>query len=402
MIAMMMHCLGQKFAQNSIVQVPKVLVDENIDLVKILAINLNHVNFDKMKDIAVWTKRANIVFLMEVYKNTLPEIEGFDKYVYPSKYYNTLYVKSIIEHKVDLNGYGFQLDIANKTFQFMYIPPYRHKLAQFPNGIIIGDINWVSNKFEEPLYHEKTTRNYQGMSVINTDVEPTFLDYDKSDHKIIEINFEISTKLNTIIDNNRVMPELRKAMNTGTYKKPMKIKHKTNSMTYYSFNYWLFKKRRPTSKIYNNSMFGPKALDLWINLYKHNNAKTEFATKSEIKQIELNKIKSKARDTFGVNYNDVIILFRKYKNETLRKNLLTAIKDNNVINTLMLKKRELNIENFNVKDFRLICILPTYLKLKESTIEFKKIFEQLPVNLVGFSPGMDVHTLIALLIDKVK
>lgn len=376
--------------------IPKILLPKGNKL-KILVANVNHYSRKQKRFIEAWSKNYDILFLSEVW-TTLDDITGFDKFVYPSKYMNTLFIKSSIQKMIDINGFGFELRVADENLNFMYIPPYKHRNIQLPNGTIVGDINWNTNKFEEPIYHENSRLGRKGMSLINSKYKPTFIDYEYSDHQLIsfEIDYNI-TGYNKQIDVPKVPQRLIAAGFSGIYKIPYKIKDKTNSNNYFSTSFWYRYHKRPNNKIFNSSMFGPKALNLWFNLLKHDQNKTKFETISNLTSIPKDKIKSKARDTWGINYNDIIKLFNRYRDKNFQKNVLRSIKNNTDINTLMLKKKEFVLDKFNVKDFRLIGVLPTYLKLVERNIDIESIYKTLNPCLVGFRPSMDVHTLIALI-----
>jgi hypothetical protein len=280
----------------------------------------------------------------------------------------------------------------------MYIPPYKHTKIQLQNGIIAGDINWTTNKYEEPIYHENSRLGRKGMSLINCKYAPNYIDYEYSDHQLMSFEIDYTANgYNKQIDISKVPQRLISAGHSGIYKIPRKIKDKTNANNYFSTSFWYRYHKRPNNKVFNSSMFGPKALDLWFTLLKHDKNKPRVEIVSNLASIPKEKIRSKARDTWGINYNDIIRLFNKYRDKNFRSNVLNAIKNNVDINTLMLKKKEFIFDKFNVKDFRLIGVLPTYLKLVEKTIDIESIYSLLNPCLVGFRPNMDVHTLIALI-----
>jgi hypothetical protein len=267
-----------------------------------------------------------------------------------------------------------------------------------PNGTIAGDINWTTNRYEEPIYHENSRSGRKGMALINSKYEPIFIDYEYSDHQMMSFEIDYcATGYHKQIDISKVPQRLISAGHSGIYKIPRKIKDKTNANNYFSTSFWYRYHKRPNNKIFNSSMFGPKALHLWFKLLKHDQMKPSAEIESKLASIPKEKIKSKARDTWGINYNDIIKLFNKYRDKNFQANVLNAIKYNIDINTLMLKKKEFILEKFNVKDFRLIGVLPTYLKLVERTIDIETIYKFLNPCLVGFRPNMDVHTLIALI-----
>ena len=185
---------------------------------------------------------------------------------------------------------------------------------------------------------------------------------------------------------------------TGKYITPTKRKDNTGYTAYHSYSFWYRNYKRPNSKIFNSSMFGEKSLDLWYELLKHDKNKKLISIKSDIKKYEWRKIHSKARDSLGIAYNDVLEIFRRHTTKPqFIRNLLNAVRNNNRINTLMLKKKEFAIDKFNIKDFRLICIMPVYLKLVEQQLDVQPVHNVSVPNLVGFTPSMDVHTLLALL-----
>lgn len=396
MIGLCVHQIINSLNLAQKTKVPKTLLPKT-DKLKILVVNVNHFSRKQKRFLESWSKNYDILFLSEVW-STIDDIVGFDKYIYPSKYMNTLFIKSSIQRTIDINGFGFELRVAEENINFMYIPPYKHNKAQLPNGTIAGDINWNTNKYEEPIYHENSRLGRKGMSLINSKYAPNFIDYEYSDHQMMSFEIDyIATGYNKHIDVSKVPQRLITAGNSGIYKIPRKIKDKTNANNYFSTSFWYRYHKRPNNKIFNSSMFGPKALDLWFTLLKHNKQKPTTEIISNLAFIPREKIKSKARDTWGINYNDIIRLFNKYRDKNFQRNVLNAIKNNTDINTLMLKKKEFTLEKFNVKDFRLIGVLPTYLKLVERTIDIETIYNSLNPCLVGFRPNMDVHTLIALI-----
>ena len=81
-----------------------------------------------------------------------------------------------------------------------------------------------TNKFEEPTYHENSRLGRKGMSLINSKYEPTFIDYEYSDHQLMsfEIDYNI-TGYNKQIDVPKVPQRLIAAGFSGIYKIPYKI-----------------------------------------------------------------------------------------------------------------------------------------------------------------------------------
>lgn len=400
MIGLVMNALFESYVKTHTLHVPKVMCEDfEDDQLNILCVNFQHMNQEKKLDLINWSKSYNIIFAMETWTNSL-NLDNFDKYTYPNMYYNILFIRKNISANVDINGYGFQVIIDKHILQFMYIPPKFKKKdnIQFPNGTILGDLNWKHNKFAEPIFHENSRDNRQGMSALNVANDPIFADYERSDHQILILRLKYKHVENRILDNHKVVRNLIDAGYTGKYITPTKRKDNTGYTAYHSYSFWYRNYKRPNSKIFNSSMFGEKSLDLWYELLKHDKNKKLISIKSDIKKYEWRKIHSKARDSLGIAYNDVLEIFRRHTTKPqFIRNLLNAVRNNNRINTLMLKKKEFAIDKFNIKDFRLICIMPVYLKLVEQQLDVQPVHNVSVPNLVGFTPSMDVHTLLALL-----
>lgn len=376
-------------------EVPKIIddiINTDTNKLRIFTANVQYANNIKFKSISSNANKYDIIFIIEPWRN-LPEINGFEKYIYPNKYYNTLYIRKSINTQTDINGFGLTVKFKNKTINFMYIPP-GNSYTQLPNGITIGDINWKANKLPEPLYHERSKQNRTGMSVINTEETPEFNDF-PSDHESIYIELNIKYEKEKILDKHAVPRALYEACKTGIYRKPQKTVNLYSRIKYYSTAYWLIKKKKPKhSKLFNNNIFGEMGTKFWQNLYKHDRNKRTNEYKTKI-IYEINKIRSIARDNNGLNVN-IIYNFIKY-NPKLKENILNAIKSDHLINALILKKREFKLDEFNPKDIRIIAILPTYLKIAEQNINLNPKDIKIRPNFIGFMPGQSVHSFIALL-----
>ena len=395
MIAAMTQRLIDDLRSNQVPrEIPKVLdniIRAETNKLRIFSANLQYSNDLKFKNISADAHNWDIIFLIEPWRN-LKEINGFDKYIYPNKYYNTLYIRKDIQVQIDLNGFGLTVAFKDKVINFMYIPP-DNKHVQLPNGITIGDINWKSNELPEPLYHERSNQNRTGMSVINTSEIPEFNAF-PSDHNSISITLDINYEKAKILDKHAIPKALFIASKTGKFSKPLKNRNLFSRIKYYTSAYWLIKQKKPKhSKIFNQNMFGEIGTKFWQNLYKDNPTKKTMKYITKIKKIE--KTKSIARDSNGLNVN-TILKFLKY-NPNLKENLLNAISHDHIINSLIMKKREFRLDNFNPKDIRIICIMPTYLKILEQQLDQNDIISLIRSNFIGFMPDQSVHSFIALL-----
>ena len=395
MIAMLAQKLIRELRSDQMPrEIPKAIEDiliPDTSKIRIFAANIQYANDIKFKLIAANAQNYDMIFIIEPWTN-LKDIEGFDKYIYPNIYYNTLYIRKNIMVQLDINGFGITVNVKDKFINFMYIPP-RNRNVQLPNGIIIGDINWASNNLPEPLYHEHSIKNRKGMSVINTDEIPEFNDF-PSDHNSISIILNISYEKAKILDKHAIPKALYIANKTGKFIKPMKNRKLYSKIKYYTSSYWLIKQKKPKhSKIFNNNMFGEYGSSFWQELYKHDPTKRTEDYKTKI--VSINKTKSNARDTNGLNVN---IIYRFIKlNPTMKENILIAIKHDHLINSLIMKKREFKLESFDPKDIRIISIMPTYLKIAEQQLDNMLLINNIRPNFIGFMPTMSVHSFIALI-----
>ena len=394
MATMISHYLEELKSLNpeQTVSVPGVLakkLDIDPHSLVILAYNVQTISVSKLDLIKnqMFNWNADIVFISEAW-HEISDIQGYDKFIFPSKYMNTLFVRSTIAYCMDINGYGYTVTINDQTINFMYIPPPPNSVkVQFPNNIIIGDINWKSNKFSEPLYHETKKKN-TGMSVINCDITPEFLDF-PSDHQLVKLKLNINWSRAKIIDEHAVIGKLREATKTGHYKKPMKVK--TARLNYYSTNFWIKRSVRP-NKIFNRNMFGRFATQFWSNLYGNKQNKVGIVS-GNINWNKLYRIKSRAKDTWGINPNMVYNLASKLDMHE-KNNLEIALRNDVTINALLLKKREFSAKEYNPNNFRIISILPSFIKLYEMNFNNRELEDRIRPNFIGFMRGQSVDSLI--------
>ena len=126
MIAAMTQRLIDDLRSNQVPrEIPKVLdniIRAETNKLRIFSANLQYSNDLKFKNISADAHNWDIIFLIEPWRN-LKEINGFDKYIYPNKYYNTLYIRKDIQVQIDLNGFGLTVAFKDKVINFMYIPP---------------------------------------------------------------------------------------------------------------------------------------------------------------------------------------------------------------------------------------------------------------------------------------
>lgn len=386
--------------QEDSIEIPKVItnrIPRDKDNIAILVVNVNFISNEKFTNIKelMFEHKADIVFIIEAW-NVIEDILGYEKYIFPSKYQNTLFVRSEIEHSIDINGLnGFVVTVNHQDFNFVYIEN-NHYYPNLPNGKIFGDINWKSAKLDEPIYHEHSLMGRTGMAALNVDESPIFEDFYGSDHQVIIYKHNIKYNKAFILDKYSVYKQLKKATLTGIYTKPVKIRHNNPRIRYYSASYWRIRKSRPKSnKIFNANLFGDYGLKYWYKLYD-NKFKIYTEYQSKIDWSRCYSIRSKACDTNGISVNVILRLVEKL-NRTQKENLEIALSKDMIINSLLLKKREFNKNRYDEKDFRMICILPTYLKLVEMKFDNFVIEEMIRPNFIGFTTGQSVHSFIALL-----
>ena len=387
------------------ITVPKVLALSTARKLSIAIINVNRLTdtkFQKLK--ARLLQEWDILFIIEAW-STPQLIPGFERYIYPDQYANTLYVKSSIKCSVELLGCGFNLNINGISMNLVYIPP--NSQLFIPEGPTYGDINWRSNKFIEPEIHEtnkKKTRTGKyiiqgGTAILNDHPQYKFESFE-SDHQILIITKELQTKTNKFIDSNKIIKQLFQASNSGEYKVPLKkVTHRCNKK-YNNLCFWIFKRRMKLStKFLNQNIISSKSLQNWKEILLHKEDKMYMETNMAYNLSKFHKIKSNARDTLGLNVKDVLFVMNYLKSQDKIDNLWNSIQLDNKINTLALKKSE---TNYNVNKIRLICILPTYIKLLEQLIEGENLEDGIRTNFVGFMKGQTTMNLIAAIILNSK
>jgi len=172
----------------------------------IAMLNINHLSYDKWKDLANLIKQYDIFFVMENW--TLPpDVPGYNMFVDSSIYFNSLYVKSNIDANVTIADFGFKLGFPSPIY-CLYIPP-GNKYYKLPEGIVIGDINWKSNKWSEPDFHEVTERGFIGTSTKGIKAEFEHISW--TDHMLGKIELNQEMDVPSEIDKNRTIPELIKS-----------------------------------------------------------------------------------------------------------------------------------------------------------------------------------------------
>lgn len=388
------------------VYIPKVLSLSKPKRLTIAIINVNRLTdtkFQKLK--ARLLNEWDILFIIEAW-STPQLIPGFDRYIYPDQYANTLYVKSSIKYSVELLGCGFNLNINGRNMNLVYIPP--NSQLFIPEGPTYGDINWRSNNFIEPEIHEtnkKKTRTGKyiiqgGTAIVNDHPQYKFEPFE-SDHQILIITKELVTNINKFIDSNKVVKHLFQASCSTEYKIPFKkVTHRCNKK-YNNLCYWIFKRRtRLGSRFLNQNIINSESLKSWKDILVHKEDKTYVNINMSYNLSRFHRINSHARDIQGLNVKDVLFVMNYLKSQDKIDNLWKAIQKDNKINTLALKKS--TEINFNPNKIRLICILPTYIKLLEQLVEGEDVESKIRTNFVGFMKGQTTMNLIAAIILNTK
>ena len=381
-----------KKAKSEIVPVPKVIEEVVVpfksDNIRIGVLNIDHLSSKKVSLIKNLILNYDVFFLIEPWGYS-PDMIGYRKYTSISCYLNVLYVRSSIKHDIEDIDFGFRLQIETPLY-FYYIPPgTTRQTVNLPEAPIFGDFNWKSNRFPEPNMYESSLRKRTGTGTYsNYDVQ--FSHVELTDHQLMSAIIKQSTKPAMKVDTNVSVKMLNEAKRTGVFKPAMKQVDKK------IFDAWDgLKKRifRRKSKIVDASIFDRCKLDFWFELLKHDENKQDMEFESDINLKNITRNRTNALDTQGLNVNIIREVWKEW-NKKEKQNLLKALGRNNNINGLLLKKKEFSQDKFNIKDVRIICILPTYLKLLETTIKFDNLEKNLEPNFIGFRKGMSVEKLI--------
>lgn len=349
------------------------------------ALNVNHMGYEKWSLLKCLIQDYDIFFVMEAWTN-LPDLPGYDKLTDSSIYYNTLYYKSGLDISPLIIDHGFSIQLKD-VWYLLYIPP-NNKYFCFPNGKIVGDINWASNSFQEPTYHE-TSNKYNGTSTINC--ASIYKHIYWSDHDLVEVNINEESKTTYVIDNNRIPYCLKKSAITGKFNAPIKIKNKRYQTRNLNFRARLY--TTDVKKVYNSEGISDQLMKPWKDILKHDDTKQTSLFNSKVDTSRCVKLKTKAKDSLGLNVNLVIETWKNM--ETSKKvNIVDSLRDNMNIKGILLKKKEFAGKKFDIKNFRIICILPTFIKLKESYLDFNVLDQFLNPAIIGFRKGKSVEKLL--------
>lgn len=368
-------------------------VNTNRPVERIGALNVNHISNEKWKELKNIILNYDMFFVMESY-SALPDIPGFVQYTDSSMYFNTLYVRIRVEAYVSLCNFGFKTFQNENLIYFQYIPP-GNRTYLLPNANIIGDINWRSNKFAEPNYHEQTIKGYTGSCSIG--FSAIFNNIDWTDHDLISVHVSIKSDIKTELDLNKVPGMVFKASFTGKLEAPRKIsgRFKDKRLNFRSRLYAV-----NNSKVLNTDAISDFALDPWRKILNHKESKVDVPFNTPININKCHPLKTHARDALGLNAN---IILKLWKNWSMNRkfHVLEALKHHIEIKGLLLKKKEFYDQEFNIKNFRIICILPTYLKLLECNFDFNELDTFLPASFVGFRRNRSVQDFIAFINNSV-
>jgi len=323
-----------------------------------------------------------------------PDIPGYNMFVDSSIYFNSIYVKSNIDANVTIADFGFKLGLPNPIY-CLYIPP-GNRYYKLPEGIVIGDINWKSNRLSAPDFHELTEKGFTGTSTKG--IKAVFEHIYWSDHMLgkIELNQEVDVP--SEIDKNRTIPGLIKASYDGQFQP--KLKKSNRKLICRNMNFRARLYTTDNRKIYNSAILTKDSLDPWMKILKHDDKKTYKPLSSTINLARCTKLKTRAKDELGINANMIINMWKNWS--FIRKiNVISVLRRFNNIKGLLLKKKEFSESKFNIKNFRIICIMPTFIKLVESTIDFNILDHLLHPCFVGFRPGRSVENVMAYLTSAV-
>ena len=356
-------------------------------------LNTNHLSYDKWKDMKLLIQQFDIFFMMETWTMP-PDIPGYNLFVDSSVYFNSLYVKSNLDANVTVTDFGFKLGFPNPIY-CLYIPPGQN-LFKLPEGTVIGDLNWRSNRFAEPEFHEIARSGYTGTS--SKGIKAEFQDIPWSDHMLGKIIIDEKTNMPSEIDKNRTIPELINASFSGNFKPKTKVPNRKLVCRNMNFRARLY--TTDCKKIYNSDILTENSLKPWMEIFKHNPNKKKKQFKSLINISKCSKLTTKAKDELGLNANMILALWKNWS--LMRKvNVITALRSHTNIKGLLLKKKEFAEASFNIKNFRIICIMPTFIKLVESTLDFNLLDHTLHPAFIGFRPGRSVENVIAYLTSAV-
>ena len=368
------------------------IATEDLTLHKVGFVNVNHLSHDKWKILQPYFASVDILFLIECW-TIPPDFPGFTKYVDTTVYYNTVYVKSNKDVHIELVDFGFR--IAGDTILYcLYLPPNKRNY-KLPDGYIIGDLNWVSNRLIEPHSYE-TSNLYHGMCSYG--IKASFSHLDWTDHDYGEILWDEHARVPYDIDQQRVTNAVIKASNNGVLKVPIKRRDRRLRNQNMNFRCRLYTSN--TKKIFNANIISKQMMDPWLKILNHQDNKPYKPLIGNVNPDKCIKLKTRARDICGLNANIIITIWR---NMSMRRkeNILKSLKKFNVIKGLMLKKKEFVETKFNIKDFRIISIMPTFVKLYESCLNFNVLDQYLVDSIVGFRPKRAVTDFIKFISQAV-
>ena len=383
------------YANAQQIPVPKIL--ENVivpfesNSIRTGVLNIDHLNVDKTRFVQDLILNYDVFFLIEPWGYS-PDIVGFTKYVSTSRYLNALYVRSSIKHEAEDVDFGFRLTIEDPIY-FFYIPPNINKeTIKLPHADIFGDFNWKSNHLRTPDSHETSRRDRTGTGAYSK-VRVMFSAVEGTDHDLMSFIYHQNHKPREVIDHAATINAVYQAKETKTFVPKVKYAQR------HIFDAWSTFKNKVyfrETKIFNANALGYERLRFWSSLLAHDPGKLDIPFESMIETKRIRPNHSNAKDCSGLNVNMILEIWKKW-NLLEKNNLLMALKKDNLINGLLLKKKEFQEEKFNIKNFRIICILPTYLKLLESTINFNLLDKLLLPNFIGFRPNKSVEDVINFL-----
>ena len=359
------------------------IINEKMIIQKIKFLNVNHLSHDKWKLIKPYFAEAEIMFLMECW-TVPPDYPGYTKYTDTSIYFNTIYIKSNMDVNVELVDFGFKL-AGSSPLYCLYIPP-GHRNFKLPEGNILGDLNWNSNRLTEPMYHEKGNL-YTGMCSVNIPSSYEFIQW--SDHNVGSVMWNNEAAYPMDIDKQRTTKAIIKSAKQGILKVPLKRRNRRLINRNMNFRARLYHKSN--AKIYDAAILTKKQLKPWMEILNHSDNKISETFQGNILVDKCMKLKTKARDYCGINVNMVLCI---WKNMAIKEklNIIDGLRPHTNIKGLLLKKKEFQSSKFNIKDFRIISIMPTFVKLKESYLNFNEIDKFLQRSFVGFRPKRSIDS----------
>jgi hypothetical protein len=316
------------------------------------------------------TYNLDIIWLIDC-RRKISNIKGFSAIYSDDPLINVLLIRNSLVSADTVKEIEYGLSFAGISFR--YIRPNENVSYINWTSKEIGDFNWLSHKWIKLNFNLEERNGKPGG--MGTNIEnPIFINSFKSDHDVVIVRtkFEWTPKVNV------GYYQLENAMNYAAQTKFWRPIFGRSNLNFIEKDE-RYKDNSRQSKIINLKDYNLN-LDVWYNLYNHDNNKY-IKWKENINTLsKLEIINSKALDVNKICARLAIQIFNKF-NSKQKENLLYAW---NVLKrqTRAIALRKKDREIHSVGDTRLIQIYPVQLKIQENArIQLRKWLEKqhLPV-----------------------